>query len=848
MSSMIGRSFFRPLSPFFLIFIFSFFHLEFNLASALNSNIDPGFVALNDSSSPIKSLYPNNRQKRIKTLKNVLNIRESNRPVQKEIRIYVRDLCKKGVITDNGFNESNVKNVVNSIFLAGDFNSWKPVDKLEYNPGISAEDAYFYKKYTLAPKNYAYKVVVNNRWLKNPSSLYEQGDGFGGVNSVLTFIHESDLQVLPFYSEHISQISNTDRYIYQFSVTGLAKRWVCLVNGQEQVSFMDRFQDFSLITLILKSSEFINKRACITISAMSEKDIDNNCMARPFDGWVYQNKKDYQKTGIIYFAMTDRFYNGKQDKPLKYTTTKELCSFMGGNINGLLSKARQGYFKKLNAQYVWLSPIYKNAAGKFRDSLPPHRLFEAYHGYWPVSLNSVDSRFGGLTGLRRLTSVLNKHKTGLMLDMVFNHVHKDSSLYDNPSWFVPLKLADGTANIRKFNEHPITTWFDNFLPSFDYSSSAARARIIENARWWASVTGSSGFRLDAVKHISDDFFNKFGPVFNKPDFFTVGETIDSREAISRCLEKNNIQAQFDFPLYFTIKEVFAKKSKGLDQLLSSLSASEKAFGDLTQASTLLGNHDFSRFMAYADNEFKPNENEKETAFNKLVKVDNPACFSRLEAAFAFLMTIKGHPLIYYGDEIGLTGAGDPDNRRPMIFGSDLNNNQALTLSKIRKLTEIRKSYPAFSQGTRYTLRADKNTLCYASVWFNQLCITHIKRRSSDKQAQTQTSTQAQTQTSTQAQIQTSTQAQKDLANSIQIPNFFRMPFDINNRNIEVLYGEADVTWNNENSQNNTLVIKSKKIIPENCDDKHYNDKDHNDKDYSARDFDVTIIGLFHSDH
>ena len=93
--------------------------------------------------------------------------------------------------------------------------------------------------------------------------------------------------------------------------------------------------------------------------------------------------------------------------------------------------------------------------------------------------------------------------------------------------------------------------------------------------------------------------------------------------------------------------------------------------------------------------------------------DAPEPYLRLRLAWTFLLTSPGVPLIYYGDEIGLAGAGDPDNRRFMTFEPDLTDDQHDTLKHVKLLAAARRSHPAFRRGRRHTLLMDGDGLLWA---------------------------------------------------------------------------------------------------------------------------------------
>src|SRR5205823_564673 len=165
--------------------------------------------------------------------------------------------------------------------------------------------------------------------------------------------------------------------------------------------------------------------------------------------------------------------------------------------------------------------------------------------------------------------------------------------------------------------------------------------------------------------------------------------------------------------------------KSLDD---SLAASERTYGKETLMSPLVGNHDKGRFMAYADGEL-PVEGvkEEEVGWKNPPKVRDPANYNKLELAQAFLMSIDGVPMIYYGDEIGLTGAGDPDNRRNMRFGDQLSPDEQRVLANFAKLGAIRRQHVALRCGSRRCIRADHDVYAFLRAHLNDRILVALNR-------------------------------------------------------------------------------------------------------------------------
>ena len=76
---------------------------------------------------------------------------------------------------------------------------------------------------------------------------------------------------------------------------------------------------------------------------------------------------------------------------------------------------------------------------------------------------------------------------------------------ERPELFGQLELSDGSRNLRRWNDNPFTTWFEPFLPAFDFRNPATINFLLEDATYWIDTYGLDGYRLDAVKHIRPGF-------------------------------------------------------------------------------------------------------------------------------------------------------------------------------------------------------------------------------------------------------------------------------------------------------------------------------------------------------
>ncbi|MBK7629269.1 MAG: alpha-glucosidase C-terminal domain-containing protein [Ignavibacteriales bacterium] len=161
------------------------------------------------------------------------------------------------------------------------------------------------------------------------------------------------------------------------------------------------------------------------------------------------------------------------------------------------------------------------------------------------------------------------------------------------------------------------------------------------------------------------------------------------------------------------------------------------FGYNNLMGNIMDSHDKIRYMAYADGDLTINDGRaSEFAWNNPPKVDNPKSYDKLKLHIAYLLTIPGIPIIYYGDEIGMTGAADPDNRRMMRFNDDeLNELEKQTFEDVSKLIHIRKEHSALRYGDFLTLQADKDIYAYLRSDMNERILTIINKNSNQQKVE-----------------------------------------------------------------------------------------------------------------
>jgi glycosidase len=213
---------------------------------------------------------------------------------------------------------------------------------------------------------------------------------------------------------------------------------------------------------------------------------------------------------IMYFVFTDRFRDGNpsNNDPVNHPDLAKQANFQGGDWDGIRLAIEEGYFTNLGVTTIWISPPQRQPDGAWRDAIPPNRMFTGYHGYWPTAPREVNQRFGTTESLHKMISAAHANGIKVVMDCVANHVHVDHPYYkQHPEWFGVYELPDGRKNLRLFDEFPLTTWFDTFLPKFDYARNPAAVQaVVDDIAWWVETFGFDGLRHDATKHIPHEFW------------------------------------------------------------------------------------------------------------------------------------------------------------------------------------------------------------------------------------------------------------------------------------------------------------------------------------------------------
>lgn len=366
----------------------------------------------------------------------------------------------------------------------------------------------------------------------------------------------------------------------------------------------------------------------------------------------------------IYFILIDRFFNAL-NSPTK--NLSDPLAWHGGNLQGIREKL--SYIKDMGFTAIWISPVFLTAKENFFGNA-------AFHGYWTYDLSQIDPQFGTESDLVALATAAQESGISLILDFVVNHVGYGSPLVEEkPDWFhAPLTIEDWN-DPKQLVERQV-----HGLPDLDQSNPEVYQYIYHAAQKWLSIPNISGLRLDAVKHVSMDFWKTFNSSLRAthPNITLLGEYFDGDpQKVDAVQKEGGFTHLFDFPLAFALRDVFCE-NKSLGNLVSTI-ANDRQYSHPNNMVTFIDNHDMPRFIS-------------------LCKNDENA----MARALTVLLSWRGIPSIYYGTETPLKGSKEPDNRADMDFG------HAAFHDLIKTALQWRNQHPVLSLGSTHVYDYQKD--------------------------------------------------------------------------------------------------------------------------------------------
>ncbi len=609
----------------------------------------------------------------------------------------------------------------NRVELVGEMNNWTQGKNV-----LKVKDGKWQTDLLLYPGKYDYQLLINGKMMLDPDNP-DISEGLNGVWHSVFHAGNLNTSGTPYLFTNKAEKDKISIGIKN-KTTDILVFWQ---NVQLDSTFWKPDSVGISIRIPKKAKDF--NRSFIRVWAFNSAGASNQLLIPVRDGKVLTNAGDLTREDkeamIIYFLMVDRFMNGnaKNDAPVKDSLLDKKQNFQGGDLSGILQKIEDGYFTSLGVNTLWISPVIQNPQGSWSDFMAPHRKSTGYSGYWPVSLTTIDNRFGSSEELKSMVEEAHSKDLNVILDFVSNRINKDSELYrKHPEWTTPLLLENNKKNIRLWNEQPYTTWFDEATPTLDLTIPEVASMMSDSTLFWIKAYEIDGLRHDAANHVPESYWRiltrklKENVIIpdNRP-IFQIGETFGTREQIMNDITPGKFDGQFDFNLYFDAGNTFARDNTSFKDLNHSLQESFSYYGDHSLMGNISGCQDVARFISYASGSLMPGEDDFKAGWDRDIEVKDTIGYQRLASLHAFNMTIPGIPVIYYGDEIGIPGANDPDNRRMMHFDS-LSPQQTRLKATVEKLTHLRKNSLPLIYGDFRTIEASDKIFVYMRSYFGKV--------------------------------------------------------------------------------------------------------------------------------
>ena len=619
-----------------------------------------------------------------------------------------------------------------AIYLIGFFNNWDRAATV-----VPRADSGWSVSLALAPGSYEYKYVVNTEEVLDPTNGKRVTNGMGGTNNVLTVENEGEnprsLRTLRWEKEERSIVLGAlpkGQSIYVFWENHLLPSSAVQrgANGQWHIRIPKEASSY--------------QRSFIRVFTANTHQTGNDLLIPLEKGEVLMESSQLQRndweSATLYFLMVDRFANGDptNDKPLRRQDVIQKVDYWGGDLEGVSWAIQNNFFQNLGFNTVWLSPISRNPQGAwgYWDKCFPVTKFSAYHGYWPTSNTIPDARFATPEQVKNTLASAHNRNMNVLLDYIGNHVHQDHPAFkEHPEWFNSLYLPDSTLNTEKWDEYRLTTWFDVFLPDLNTEDPKVVEPMTDSALVWVRDYGFDGYRHDATKHVSNLYWRtltkKIKHQVTAPQqkrVFQIGETYGSPELIASYLGSGLLDAQFDFNLYDVAVAFCGDLGADAYRLQEVLSASLSAYGHHHLMGNISGNQDRPRFISLASGDVSLSEDAKIAGYTRKIGTPSVKGYQKLALLHAFNFSIPGVPVVYYGDEWGMPGANDPDNRRLMKFKGYTPMEESLR-KQTAQLATFRNHSPVMAYGSTRIKVLSKDILTVERSYFGSKVLTIINR-------------------------------------------------------------------------------------------------------------------------
>ena len=435
---------------------------------------------------------------------------------------------------------------------------------------------------------------------------------------------------------------------------------------------------------------------------------------------------------VIYLIMPDRFSNADptNDEPSEFEGSHDRANpraYHGGDLRGI--KAHLPYLKELGVTTIWLTPIVKNGAP------------EDYHGYGAVDLYAVDPHLGTLLDYQELVEAAHHEHMKVFFDAVPNHVGPRNPWVKNApttEWFHgtpehhlnsgspwkqsfygitgnkleaidPFELLADPHTPPLLRKNLTDGWFFGLLPDMNTEDPLVVAYLVQNSIWWAEISGLDGYRLDTFPYVPRTFWADWHAALRRiyPRLSTIGEVFHPDPTVTSFFVggrrgwdgiDTQLTTVFDYPMYFVLREVLLGDAPA--SRMANILRQDSLYPHPEFLVPFFGNHDVPRFAGVAG-----------------------ATPAKLKLAYGLTLTLRGVPQLYYGDEIGMTGGGDPDNRHDFPGGwmedrkdafarEGRTSEQQATFEYVQELLRLRRENDVLRTGKLWHLASDDSSYVF----------------------------------------------------------------------------------------------------------------------------------------
>ena len=435
---------------------------------------------------------------------------------------------------------------------------------------------------------------------------------------------------------------------------------------------------------------------------------------------------------VMYLIMPDRFADGDptNDEPPEAPGSHDRSkprAYHGGDLLGI--RNHLPYLKDLGVTTLWLTPIVKNGAA------------QDYHGYGAVDLYALDPHLGTLKDYQDLVAAAHQQHMKVFFDAVPNHVGPKHPWVLNPplaDWFhgtqqhhldsfSPLKgTFYGKPSGQPAGNDPFESlidphvparmkrnltegWFLGILPDMNTENPMVAQYLLQNSVWWAETSGLDGYRVDTFPYVGRKFWADWNAGLRRiyPYLTTIGEVFHPDPSVTSFFVggvkrydgiDSGLSTVFDFPMFFALRDVLLQNAPV--GRIADVLRHDALYVRPDMLIPFFANHDVAR-LASAEG----------------------GSSTKQKLAFGLTLTLRGIPEIYYGDEIGMPGGGDPDNRRDFPGGWIGDSNDAFQPSGrtreqqeifayVQSLLRIRREHGALRRGRLWHLASDESSYVF----------------------------------------------------------------------------------------------------------------------------------------